>query len=67
MTLVCWGQAKEDAERAAAEAAELARKAVIQQERERLLAEAGDLLAYLPRSALMGQEQLPPLFPAYLD
>ena len=63
----CLLQDKEAAERSAAEAEEARRQAIIEEERERLLAQAGDLRKYLPHAVLVNKKQLPPLLPAFLD
>lgn len=60
-------QEREAAERAAFESAEHRKQHIIQEERNRLLAEAGELLQYLPRAVVANEERLPPLTPAILD
>ena len=60
-------QEREAAEQALVAAAENRKAQIVQEERARLLAEAGELQSYLPASILANQKRLPPLTPAFLD
>lgn len=60
-------QEKEAARMAVVAAAEAHKAHIVQEERDRLLAEAGELRRYLPAAVLANQKRLPPLTPAFLD
>ena len=60
-------QAREAAAHATICAEEARREALVQAEKERLLAEAGALRQLLPATVLRSEKKLPPLTPAFLD
>jgi hypothetical protein len=60
-------QAKEAQKRAAAAAEEARVAAIVEEERARMLEQAGSLRQYLPHAVLINKKSLAPLHPAYLD